>query len=79
VSNGASFAYYETIGGGMGARPTRMGLPQFTRIMTNTLNTPIEALEYTYPLRVLRYGIRKGSGGLGNSTVEMASSASFRY
>ena len=60
-----SFAYYETIGGGMGARPTQDGLSAVHSHMTNTLNTPIEALEYAYPLRVLRYEVRQNSGGLG--------------
>jgi N-methylhydantoinase B len=60
-----SFAYYETIGGGMGARPTSPGPSAVHSHMTNTLNTPVEALEYAYPLRVLRYEIRRGSGGQG--------------
>jgi len=59
------FTYYETIGGGMGARPNSDGPSALHSHMTNTLNTPIEALEYAYPLRVLRYEIRKGSGGDG--------------
>ena len=62
---GRSFAYYETIGGGMGARPSSDGPSAIHSHMTNTLNTPVEALEYTYPLRVLRYEIRRGSGGAG--------------
>ncbi len=59
------FAYYETIGGGMGARPTSDGPSALHSHMTNTLNTPIEALEYEYPLRVIRYEIRHDSGGDG--------------
>jgi N-methylhydantoinase B len=59
------FAYYETIGGGMGARPTSDGPSAIHSHMTNTLNTPVEALEYSYPLRVLRYEVRRGSGGAG--------------
>lgn len=59
------FTYYETIGGGMGARPTLPGIDGIHTHMTNTLNTPIEALEHAYPFRVLRYGIRRGSGGKG--------------
>ena len=59
------FAYYETIGGGMGARPGKDGTSAVHSHMTNTLNTPVEALEYAYPLRVLRYEIRRGSGGGG--------------
>jgi len=60
-----SFTYYETIGGGMGARPNSNGPSAAHSHMTNTLNTPVEALEYAYPLRVLRYEIRRGSGGKG--------------
>ncbi|MFN0084820.1 MAG: hydantoinase B/oxoprolinase family protein [Blastocatellia bacterium] len=59
------FAYYETICGGMGARPAADGLSAVHTHMTNSLNTPVEALEYAYPLRVRRYAIRKGSGGFG--------------
>lgn len=63
--DGEPFAYYETIGGGMGARPTADGMDAVHTHMTNTLNTPVEALEYAYPLQVLRYAIRQGSGGAG--------------
>jgi N-methylhydantoinase B len=59
------FTYYETIGGGMGARKDSGGPSGIHSHMTNTLNTPIEALEYAYPLRVIRYEIRRGSGGAG--------------
>ena len=59
------FAYYETIGGGMGARPTKDGASAVHTHMTNTLNTPVEALEYAYPLRVVRYEVRRESGGRG--------------
>ncbi len=59
------FAYYETIAGGMGARPTADGLSGVHTHMTNSLNTPVEALEYAYPLRVTRYSYRPGSGGEG--------------
>ncbi len=59
------FTYYETIGGGMGARPDSDGPSAIHSHMTNTLNTPIEALEYAYPLQVHRYEIRAGSGGAG--------------
>jgi N-methylhydantoinase B len=62
---GQEFAYYETIAGGMGARPSLDGLSGVHTHMTNSLNTPIEALEYTYPLRVRCYNLRKGSGGKG--------------
>ncbi len=59
------FAYYETIGGGMGGRPGKPGLSGVHTHMTNTLNTPIEALEHEYPLRITRYALRKNSGGKG--------------
>ncbi len=60
-----SFAYYETIGGGMGARPGKDGLSGVHTHMTNTLNTPIEALEHDFPIRIERYSLRENSGGLG--------------
>ncbi len=59
------YTYYETIGGGMGAGPTSAGADAIQCHMTNTLNTPVEALEYAYPFRVKRYEIRRGSGGDG--------------
>jgi N-methylhydantoinase B len=62
---GEPFAYYETIAGGMGARPTKPGVSGVHTHMTNSLNTPAEALEYSYPLRVRRYSLRAGSGGAG--------------
>src|SRR5512146_1462164 len=62
---GEPFAYYETIAGGMGARPTKPGISGVHTHMTNSLNTPAEALEYSYPLRVRQYSLRPGSGGDG--------------
>jgi N-methylhydantoinase B len=62
---GEPFAYYETVAGGMGARPTKPGVSGVHTHMTNSLNTPAEALEYAYPLRVRRYSFRPGSGGAG--------------
>ena len=59
------FSYYETVAGGMGARPAHDGMSAVHTHMTNSLNTPAEALEYAYPLRVREYRIRKGSGGKG--------------
>ncbi|MFN7926453.1 MAG: hydantoinase B/oxoprolinase family protein [Blastocatellia bacterium] len=59
------FAYYETVAGGMGARPNADGLSAIHTHMTNSLNTPVEALEFAYPLRVWQYAIRRGSGGAG--------------
>jgi len=62
---GAEFSYYETVAGGTGARPTTDGMSGVHTHMTNSLNTPAEALEYAYPLRVREYRLRKGSGGAG--------------
>jgi 5-oxoprolinase (ATP-hydrolysing) len=59
------YTYYETVGGGMGARPNGPGPSALHSHMTNTLNTPVEALEYAYPLQVVCYEIRQGSGGSG--------------
>lgn len=59
------FTYYETAAGGMGARPGLDGISGVQTHMTNSLNTPIEALEYAYPFRVRRYSYRDGSGGGG--------------
>lgn len=59
------FTYYETAAGGMGARPGLNGISGVQTHMTNSLNTPIEALEYAYPFRVRRYAYREGSGGAG--------------
>ena len=64
-TNSREFSYYETVAGGMGARPAHDGLSAVHTHMTNSLNTPAEALEYAYPLRVREYRIRKGSGGKG--------------
>lgn len=62
---GRPFAYYETIAGGMGARPDKDGISAAHTHMTNTMNTPIEVIESAYPLRVLCYNIIDGSGGEG--------------
>lgn len=62
---GEPFTYYETIAGGMSARPTKPGVSGIHTHMTNSLNTPAEALEYSYPLRVRSYSLRAGSGGNG--------------
>ncbi|HET7087563.1 MAG TPA: hydantoinase B/oxoprolinase family protein [Anaerolineae bacterium] len=64
-ADGAPFAYYETMGGGAGAGPLRDGASGIHVHMSNTLNTPIEALELAFPLRVRQYAIRCGSGGAG--------------
>jgi N-methylhydantoinase B len=59
------FAYYETLAGGQGGRPGGPGQSGIHTGMTNTKNTPIESLESHYPFRVLRYALRRGSGGAG--------------
>ena len=63
--SGLPFAYYETIAGGLGGSPASPGASGHHAHMTNSLNTPIEALEYAYPFRVVRYALRRGSGGAG--------------
>jgi len=65
VRTGEPFAYYETVGGGMGAGPDADGLSGVHVHMSNSLNTPVEALEHAYPFRITHYGIRRGSGGEG--------------
>ncbi len=62
---GRGWAFYETIGGGMGGRPGKDGVDAIHVHMTNTLNTPIEVLETEYPIRFLEYSIRPASGGPG--------------
>jgi N-methylhydantoinase B len=62
---GSPFTYYETVAGGQGARPGSAGMSGVHSHMTNTLNTPVEALEMAYPLRVLEYRLRDGTGGPG--------------
>ena len=64
-SAGKAWGYYETIAGGMGGSKHTPGLSAVQTHMTNTQNTPVEVLEISYPLRVKRYAIRSGSGGLG--------------
>jgi N-methylhydantoinase B len=62
---GRAFTYYETLAGGAGGGPHGPGVSAIHTHMTNTMNTPIEALEAYYPLRVRRYAVRRGSGGAG--------------
>ncbi len=64
-ADGSPYTYYETIGGGMGGGPALAGLSGVQVHMTNTLNTPVEALELAYPFRLVRYALREGSGGAG--------------
>jgi N-methylhydantoinase B len=59
------FTYYETLGGGSGGGPQRSGLNAVHTHMTNTLNTPVESIESTYPLRVREYSVHQGTGGAG--------------
>jgi N-methylhydantoinase B len=59
------FAYYETVGGGQGGRPSGPGMSGVHTGMTNTKNTPVESLEAHYPFRILTYRLRHGSGGRG--------------
>ena len=65
ASHEKDFTYYETIAGGMGARPDRDGIDAIHTHMTNTMNTPIEAIETNYPMQVVEYAIRRGTGGAG--------------
>ena len=64
-SSGRPWAYYETMGGGHGGGPAGPGIAATQSHMTNTLNTPAEALELSYPMRVLSNRVRRGSGGRG--------------
>ncbi len=59
------FSYYETVAGGMGARCNKDGVSGVHTHMTNSLNTPAEALEYAYPIRLRQYSFRSNSGGAG--------------
>jgi N-methylhydantoinase B len=63
--DGAGFSYYETLGGGQGACADADGPSGVHVAMSNTLNTPVEALEREFPLRVIEYALRRGSGGEG--------------
>jgi N-methylhydantoinase B/oxoprolinase/acetone carboxylase alpha subunit len=62
---GDDWVYYETVGGGQGGRPGKPGMSGVHTAMTNTRDTPVEALERALPMRVRRYGLREGSGGAG--------------
>ena len=65
IIGGNGWTYYETIGGGQGASKTGEGPSGVHVGMSNTLNTPVEALELEYPMRVVRYELRRDSGGEG--------------
>jgi N-methylhydantoinase B/oxoprolinase/acetone carboxylase alpha subunit len=62
---GDDWVYYETVGGGQGGRPGKPGMNGVHTAMTNTRDTPVEALERALPMRVSRYGLRTASGGAG--------------
>lgn len=63
--SGLPYTYYETIAGGLGGSPQIHGASGHHAHMTNSLNTPVEALEYAYPFRMVRYAVRENSGGIG--------------
>jgi N-methylhydantoinase B/oxoprolinase/acetone carboxylase alpha subunit len=65
VGAGPAWVYYETLGGGQGGRPWAQGMSGVHTGMTNTADTPVEALERALPMRVRRYTLRSGSGGAG--------------
>ena len=65
LAGGRPFTYYETVAGGAGGHPERAGASGIHTHMTNSLNTPVEALERALPVRVVRYSYRRGSGGAG--------------
>ena len=69
LSRGKDFTYYETIAGGMGARPDRDGIDAIHTHMTNTMNTPIEAIETNYPMQVTEYAIRRGDRRCGENSA----------
>ena len=75
-SRGRPFAYYETIAGGMGAGPEHDGQSATHTHMTNSWNTPVEALEHQLPLRIRQYSIRRESGGQGARAAATESCAS---
>ncbi|HET7692746.1 MAG TPA: hydantoinase B/oxoprolinase family protein [Gemmatimonadota bacterium] len=66
LSGGRPFTYYETVAGGSGGHPDRAGASGIHTHMTNSLNTPVESLERALPVRVVRYGYRRLSGGAGH-------------
>ena len=65
LADGTAFAYYETIAGGMGASAKGDGYSATHTHMTNSWNTPVEAFEHQYPVRIESYRVRKNSGGRG--------------
>ena len=75
---GEGFTYYETLGGGQGACPGADGPSAIHVAMSNTLNTPVEALETEFPLRVRELSVRRGSGGAGRQKAVRGWSASWK-
>ena len=75
---GEGFTYYETLGGGQGACPDADGPSAIHVAMSNTLNTPVEALETEFPLRVRELSLRRGSGGAGATAAATGSCARSR-
>ncbi|MEM1099225.1 MAG: hydantoinase B/oxoprolinase family protein [Planctomycetota bacterium] len=75
----ASFAYYETLAGGVGAGPLEAGGDALHTHMTNTRNTPVEALESRFPLRITKYALRGGSGGDGRYSGGRGVIRSYRF
>ena len=65
LADGTPWSYYETMAGGMGGGPDRPGLDAVHVHMTNTRNTPVEAIELTWPVQVETCALRRGSGGAG--------------
>ena len=77
--SGQPFAYYETIAGGMGARPTKDGVSGVHTHMTNSLNTPAEALENAYPVRLRQYSLRQTAEAAAFTLAATASSARSKF
>jgi N-methylhydantoinase B len=73
------YTYYETICGGAGGGPVRPGLDAVHTHMTNTLNTPAEALELAYPFQIITYGVREGSGGAGRHAGGNGAVRAYRF
>jgi N-methylhydantoinase B len=76
---GTGFAYYETLGGGAGAGPSFDGESAVHTNMTNSLNTPVEALEIAFPIEMEHYCLRQGSGGRGKFNGGEGLSRSYKF
>jgi N-methylhydantoinase B len=77
--NGNNWAYYETIAGGAGASAVGAGLSAHHTHMTNSWNTPVEAFEHQYPVRIERYRVRRNSGGKGQHNGGDGIERAFRF